>query len=102
MGLTTSRLLCRKERWAGITAGFTVPASSEGRWELQCSVGSSSVVCLWGRQWAWGGVCSFVVVVWFSLLLGCFLFSVFVNFKLGNILNKYYLIKNEFWNSVLV
>lgn len=44
----------------------------------------------------------FVVVVLFSLLLGCFFSSVFVNSKLGNILNNYYLIKNEFWSSVLV
>lgn len=49
-----------------------------------------------------GYFCGFVVVVWFSLLLGCFLFSDFVNFKLGNILKRYYLIKNEFWSSVLV
>lgn len=63
------------------------------------------MVCLWGKLLdnGLGGFCGFVIVVWLILLLGWVFFSsVFVNFKLGNILNKYYLIKNEFWSSVLV
>lgn len=75
-----------------------------GEWELQPSVASPQWFAFGENNQIVGlGVfCGCVVVVWFSLLLGCFFPSVFVNFKLGNILNKYYLIKNEFWSSVLV
>lgn len=62
------------------------------------------MVCLWGKQldngvgvFFWFCCCGLVFFV-----VGLFFFSVFLNFKLGNILNKYYLIKNEFWSSVLV
>lgn len=62
------------------------------------------MVCLWGKQldngvgfFFWFCCCGFVFFV-----VGLFFSSVFVNFKLGNILNNYYLIKNEFWSSVLV
>lgn len=67
------------------------------RTRAQCRI--SSVAYLWGKQLGVWFFCGFVgVVCGFSC--GFLSFFVKMKFKLGNILKKYILLRNELWSSV--